>query len=970
MLPDSDLLRGQRGQDSKLKKSSVPSSDRALAPRAFRSPRSSLFSSKAETLLSDRQLRPRPCRRPQTTTVQRSDGEEEEELSEIRRPFVRTFRIESDPALCSDDEQQDEIVSVSLADLVRHMHPYSLRVDLEEEEEKKKMKDKSGRELQEEDVFVDVEGDDEVVEGLLGVPGLIPLVAPEMGLDVESSVQKPQEKTQKMWFSVGGEHNKGDCDDAKKLHRSILAKKSNTGGVKKKVWFAPDISSVHEYQPDDEACECAPTDGVLSELHEGDVTVSSSGPTGSSESLIDRSETVPSQHGNKKPRSISLQEYRLLKRKALPEEERKWDHRTKWPSVPEIPGELPPIPSIPGYNPPVVHVKSSPAKAKLSDPGYSLRPNRTTPLRLKLPSKQKTSGLTFMHAVDPPNPVTVPLLSTPPVRSDSSPLSEKHVLPQHTGMSMCHRTQSRCVSPRPERLGSPDQLVQEPQSEAPREAPLDAEAIAEECSPTITAVGKANIAAPSPPARAMPAVVSQRRPPPVQIPTAAGDRQREEEPRKESSNEMGIQATDVTSLLEQFETQGFTPPATPPHHIWNPLGPGQRAKPHKACKPSPCKAIQIIEPRPMPPSKVHFKPQPTSSIPAASLSLAFLDHDYCGSRELTLGNKRTCPGIYVHEKPPNQPRNRLSHRSQDHRMLREAEHLSGSVLLSPESSPCRLEDRGAGRPEDAEVLTGKPSRHSSCSPSSLARGRTRRRVYRRKYHHSDSSSVSSSRSPSSSSSSASSSSRSPPRKRLRPSRSSSSSSSCSSSSSMSRSMSPSGSFRVRRRSPSGSVSPHRSPQPDRNQKWIRQRRHREHVPQSRWEEERRMRKQKAIEERRVVYVGRIRGTMTQAELRDRFALFGKIEDCTVHFRNHGDHYGFITYYNTGDAFAAIENGAGLRQPDELPFDICFGGRRQFCQSSYADLDSNREVDPAPLKSRCGDLDFDTLLKQAQRGVKR
>lgn len=52
---------------------------------------------------------------------------------------------------------------------------------------------------------------------------------------------------------------------------------------------------------------------------------------------------------------------------------------------------------------------------------------------------------------------------------------------------------------------------------------------------------------------------------------------------------------------------------------------------------------------------------------------------------------------------------------------------------------------------------------------------------------------------------------------------------------------------------------------------------------------------------------------------------------------HRDNYGFVTYYDTKDAFTAIENGSKLRKPDELPFDLCFGGRRQFCQTSYADL---------------------------------
>lgn len=110
--------------------------------------------------------------------------------------------------------------------------------------------------------------------------------------------------------------------------------------------------------------------------------------------------------------------------------------------------------------------------------------------------------------------------------------------------------------------------------------------------------------------------------------------------------------------------------------------------------------------------------------------------------------------------------------------------------------------------------------------------------------------------------------------------------------------------------------------------------------------------------------------MTRKELKERFSYFGEIEECTVHFREHGDNYGFVTYYNTKDAFNAIENGSKLRQPNELPFDLCFGGRRQFCRASYADLDSNRDFDPAPVKGRVNALDFDTLLKQAQRNLKR
>uniref|UniRef100_A0A3P9Q9N5 PPARG related coactivator 1 n=1 Tax=Poecilia reticulata TaxID=8081 RepID=A0A3P9Q9N5_POERE len=168
------------------------------------------------------------------------------------------------------------------------------------------------------------------------------------------------------------------------------------------------------------------------------------------------------------------------------------------------------------------------------------------------------------------------------------------------------------------------------------------------------------------------------------------------------------------------------------------------------------------------------------------------------------------------------------------------------------------------------------------------------------------------------------------------------------------------------RSGSWSRSTSRSPSPQRQAQWSRSR----YCTGTKTNvEETKRRKEKAIEERRVVYVGKIRGSMTQRELRERFSLFGEIEECTLHFREHRDNYGFITYYNTKDAFTAIENGSKLRKPDELPFDLCFGGRRQFCQSNYADL-SSREYDPFPTKGKYHALDFDTLLKQAQQNLKR
>ncbi|XP_063777819.1 peroxisome proliferator-activated receptor gamma coactivator 1-alpha isoform X2 [Pseudophryne corroboree] len=130
-------------------------------------------------------------------------------------------------------------------------------------------------------------------------------------------------------------------------------------------------------------------------------------------------------------------------------------------------------------------------------------------------------------------------------------------------------------------------------------------------------------------------------------------------------------------------------------------------------------------------------------------------------------------------------------------------------------------------------------------------------------------------------------------------------------------------------------------------------------------------RQKAIEEHRVIYVGKMRTNISRTELRARFEVFGEIEECTVNLRDDGDCYGFITYRYTCDAFAALENGYTLRRSNEPDFELCFCERKQFCKSNYADLDSNSDdFDPASTKSKYDSMDFDSLLKEAQRSLRR
>ncbi|XP_041724051.2 peroxisome proliferator-activated receptor gamma coactivator 1-alpha isoform X5 [Coregonus clupeaformis] len=137
-------------------------------------------------------------------------------------------------------------------------------------------------------------------------------------------------------------------------------------------------------------------------------------------------------------------------------------------------------------------------------------------------------------------------------------------------------------------------------------------------------------------------------------------------------------------------------------------------------------------------------------------------------------------------------------------------------------------------------------------------------------------------------------------------------------------------------------------------------------------EQRERQSQKAIqEERRVVYVGRLRSDSTRTELKRRFKVFGEIEECAVNLRDDGDNFGFITYRYTCDAFAALENGHTLRRSNEPQFELCFGGQKQFCKSNYTDLDSHSDdFDPASTKSKYDSMDFDSLLREAQRSLRR
>jgi peroxisome proliferator-activated receptor gamma coactivator-related protein 1 len=123
------------------------------------------------------------------------------------------------------------------------------------------------------------------------------------------------------------------------------------------------------------------------------------------------------------------------------------------------------------------------------------------------------------------------------------------------------------------------------------------------------------------------------------------------------------------------------------------------------------------------------------------------------------------------------------------------------------------------------------------------------------------------------------------------------------------------------------------------------------------------------EKRRIVYVGRIPRSLTALKLRKIFEQFGEITNCSVHFREHGDNYGFVTFAHSTDAGLAVEHGTSVAGCEK--FDICFGGRRQFCKDEYADLDGKTVVEEElmPFISTSkdeDDVDFDCLLRVAKQ----
>ncbi|XP_061690940.1 peroxisome proliferator-activated receptor gamma coactivator 1-beta isoform X2 [Syngnathoides biaculeatus] len=115
-------------------------------------------------------------------------------------------------------------------------------------------------------------------------------------------------------------------------------------------------------------------------------------------------------------------------------------------------------------------------------------------------------------------------------------------------------------------------------------------------------------------------------------------------------------------------------------------------------------------------------------------------------------------------------------------------------------------------------------------------------------------------------------------------------------------------------------------------------------------------KAKSEENCQVFYIHNLPSSMTQNTLRKRFQVFGTAEDCKVIICNE-ERCGVIKIRQSGTQ--------RHRRERENVFQTAPAGGRRLTRKRYIDLD---EAGPGPVKSKYDALDFDALMKEAQKSL--
>uniref|UniRef100_A0A672G387 PPARG related coactivator 1 n=1 Tax=Salarias fasciatus TaxID=181472 RepID=A0A672G387_SALFA len=290
-LPDAELLSGQKGRE--------------LSP----------VSVSCHACLSD-------LPRIQGKSLQRSDGEEEEDGSFTLKLLDWEGLALPLPAAA---EQEDEGLSVSLGDLVRHMHPYCMAICVENEEGEQM--------LPEGGIVLEVVDQGENGEPILAIPDMnLPFSLPPNELPPENN------------------HNVLDNEDSSEL---IVVDDDLKGLLEEEE------KEMQRALPDEMLKQASlveapapPAVAVSPASSESPKAAASCEPPQTTPPV---SEVLPAEApavAEPKPKSLSLEEYRRLRQQKKPAPvEKTLANGTKWPSLPELPRELTPIPCLPTPSP-------------------------------------------------------------------------------------------------------------------------------------------------------------------------------------------------------------------------------------------------------------------------------------------------------------------------------------------------------------------------------------------------------------------------------------------------------------------------------------------------------------------------------------------------------------------------------------------------------------------------------------------
>ncbi|KAJ8715726.1 hypothetical protein PYW07_010208 [Mythimna separata] len=73
-----------------------------------------------------------------------------------------------------------------------------------------------------------------------------------------------------------------------------------------------------------------------------------------------------------------------------------------------------------------------------------------------------------------------------------------------------------------------------------------------------------------------------------------------------------------------------------------------------------------------------------------------------------------------------------------------------------------------------------------------------------------------------------------------------------------------------------------------------------------------------VDERKVVFVGRLEKDVTKQALGNKFAKFGRVVRVRIHRHDNGTLYGFVTYERARDAWAAVKAASAFARATAAP----------------------------------------------------